>query len=92
MNVKEILNLFIKSFTLLNEDIFKQYKSILNEIFLNLISYNELIVHCWERWSNENNNIHIKVLQSYVLKYFSYLRYILIFHMKLKHLLLNHKT
>ena len=76
MNVKEILNLFIKSFTLLNEDIFKQYKSILNEIFLNLISYNELIVHCWERWSNENNNIHIKVLQSYVLKYFSYLRYI----------------
>ena len=76
MNVKEILNLYIKSFILLKEDTFHQYESILNEIFINLISYNELIVFCWEKWNSENNNIHIKVLQSYVLKYFSYLRYV----------------
>ena len=76
LNIKECITLIIRTFPLLNEDLYNQYHSSICEIYLNLIDYNELVVCIWNKYEYLNNQTHIKVLQSYSMRYFSYLNFV----------------
>ena len=89
LNVKECINLIIRSFPLLNEEIYFKFKSILNEIFQTLINFNQLVSNVWNKWNLHNFKSHIKVLQSFVLKYFSFLHYFFVLNFEKKEVFIN---
>ena len=43
LNIKEGLNLLIRSFSLLNSEFYLKYKTNITEVMLNLINYGELV-------------------------------------------------
>ena len=71
MNVKEGLNLLIRGLSLLTPEYYNKYKSNITEVLLNLINYGEFVVKSWNKWQLKNDIYHIKILQSYVIKFFS---------------------
>ena len=71
LNIKEGLNLLIRSFSLLNSEFYLKYKTNITEVMLNLINYGELVSKSWDKWKLKNDINHIKILQSYVIKFYS---------------------
>ena len=71
LNVKEGLNLLIRGLSLLTPEYYNKYKSNITDVLLNLINYGEFVVKSWNKWQIKNDIYHIKILQSYVIKFFS---------------------
>ena len=71
LNIKEGLNLLIRSLSLLNNEYYLKYKTNITEVMLNLINYGELVSKSWDKWKLKNDINHIKILQSYVIKFYS---------------------
>ena len=71
LNIKEGLNLLIRSLSLLNEEFYLKYKTNITEVMINLINYGELVSKSWDKWKLKNDINHIKILQAYVIKFFS---------------------
>jgi hypothetical protein len=71
LNIKEGLNLLIRSLSLLNSEFYLKYKTNITEVMLNLINYGELVSKSWEKWKLKNDINHIKILQSYAIKFYS---------------------
>ena len=71
LNIKEGLNLLIRSLSLLNSEFYLKYKTNITEVMLNLINYGELVSKSWDKWKLKNDVNHIKILQSYVIKFYS---------------------
>ena len=71
LNIKEGLNLLIRSLSLLNKEYYLKFKTNITEVMLNLIKYGELVSKSWDKWKLKNDINHIKILQSYVIKFFS---------------------
>ena len=76
LNIKEGLNLLIRGLSLLTPEYYNKYKSNITEVVLNLINYGELVVKSWNKWHLKNDVYHIKILQSYVIKFFSCIYFI----------------
>ena len=76
LNIKEGLNLLIRSFSLLNSEFYLKYKTNITEVMLNLINYGELVSKSWDKWKLKNDINHIKILQSYVIKFYSCIYFI----------------
>ena len=71
LNIKEGLNLLIRSLSFLNSEYYLKYKTNITEVMINLINYGELVSKSWDKWKLKNDINHIKILQSYVIKFFS---------------------
>ena len=71
LNIKEGLNLLIRSLSLLNSEFYLKYKTNITEVMINLINYGELVSKSWDKWKLKNDINHIKILQSYVIKFYS---------------------
>ena len=71
LNIKEGLNSLIRSLSLLNNEYYLKYKTNITEVMLNLINYGELVSKSWDKWKLKNDINHIKILQSYVIKFYS---------------------
>ena len=76
LNIKEGLNLLIRGLSLLTPEYYNKYKSNITEVILNLINYGESVVKSWNKWQLKNDIYHIKILQSYVIKFFSCIYFI----------------
>ena len=76
LNIKEGLNLLIRGLSLLNDELYNKFKSNITEVVLNLINYGESVVKSWNKWQLKNDIYHIKILQSYVIKFYSCIYFI----------------
>ena len=76
LNIKEGLNLLIRGLSLLNPELYNKYKSNITDVALNLINYGESVVKSWNKWQLKNDIYHIKILQSYVIKFYSCIYFI----------------
>ena len=76
LNIKEGLNLLIRGLCLLNSEYYLKFKSNITEVLINLINYGELVSKSWEKWKLKNDINHIKILQSYVIKFYSCIYFI----------------
>ena len=76
LNIKEGLNLLIRGLSLLTPEYYNKYKSNITEVLLNLINYGELVVKSWNKWQLKNDIYHIKILQSYAIKFYSCIYFI----------------
>ena len=76
LNIKEGLNLLIRGLSLLTPEIYNKYKSNITEVLLNLINYGEFVVKSWNKWQLKNDIYHIKILQSYAIKFYSCIYFI----------------
>ena len=76
MNIKEGLNLLIRGLSLLNDKLYNKFKSNIAEVVLNLINYGESVVKSWNKWKLKNDIYHIKIIQSYVIKFYSCIYFI----------------